>query len=94
MLPKLFLRIRILVCRIFKNPLFIIKVENGIVTKVSGFVKNSFINECIDIAERNNLKFAFVYAENSSFGKPVLKVSIEISKVILQQLRNTWSFNS
>jgi len=94
MIFKTIFRIRIFICRIFCNPLFIIKVENGIVTKVSGTVKNSFVYDCEDIFKHNDLKFAFVYAQNSSYGKPVLKSSSEISKSVLQQLRNTWSFNS
>lgn len=94
MFYKIILRIRILICRTINNPVFIIKIENGIVSKVSGSVKNSFLNDCIDITERNNLKFAFLYAENGSYGKPILKASFEIPKDTLQQLRNTWSFNS
>ena len=94
MFHKIILRIRILICRTINNPVFIIKIENGIVSKVSGSVKNSFLNDCIDITERNNLKYAFVYAENDSYGKPILQASFEIPKDTLQQLRNTWSFNS
>jgi len=94
MIHKIILRSKIFICRVFNAPLFIIKVEDGIVTKVSGTVKNSFLNDCIEIVKRNNVKFAFIYAESSSYGKPVLKTSGEIPADILQQLRNTWSFNS
>ena len=94
MFYKIILRIRILICKTINNPVFIIKIENGIVSKVSGSVKNSFLNDCIDITERNNLKYAIVYAEKGSYGKPILKSSFEIPKDTLQQLRNTWSFNS
>jgi Protein of unknown function (DUF3634) len=94
MIHKTVLRTRIFICRVFNNPLFIIKVEDGIVTKVSGTVKNSFVNDCIEIVNRNNVKFAFIYSVNGSYGKPVLKASNEITADILQQLRNTWTFNA
>lgn len=88
------LNLRILFCRIFYKPLFIIKIENGVVTKVAGSVKNSFIADCIEIVKLNNLKHAFIYAVHGKFGRPVLKASKEIPAGMLQQLRNAWGINS
>jgi hypothetical protein len=75
-------------------PFFIIKVENGMATRVSGAVKPGFMNDCIEIVNRNKVISGFIYAQKSAYGKPVLKVSGEISGDIVQQLRNTWSFHS
>ena len=66
MFYKVLLRIRIFICRIIYNPIFIIKIENGIVTKISGSVKVSFINDCIEIADRNKLNHGFIYARNGN----------------------------
>jgi hypothetical protein len=94
MLNKVIFSIRILICRSINNPAFVLKIENGVVSKVSGSVKNSFIYDCIDIIQANNIKYGFVFAENRDFETPILKASFEIQKDVLQQLRNVWSFNS
>lgn len=91
---RLLLITRISVLRVFSNPLFVIKIENGTAIKISGQAKNSFMYDCIEIAKRNNIKYGFIYAKNSIYGNPVLNASYEISKDMLQQLRNTWSFHS
>ncbi len=91
MFYKLFFRVRILLCRILKRPIFIIKVENGITTNVLGIVRNGFINDCTEIFSANRISFAFVYAVNSDYGKPIIYASVEIQKDALQQLRNCWS---
>lgn len=88
------LNIRIFICKVIFNPVFIIKVDHGIVSKVSGTVNSSFVYDCDDVFKRNDIKFAFVYAEKSSYGKPVLKCSGNIPNYALQQLRNIYSFHS
>jgi hypothetical protein len=88
------LKFRILLCRLFSKPLCIIKIENGVVTKVAGSVKNSFIADCIEIVKLNDLQHAFIYTVHGKFGKPVLKASREIPDGMLQQLRNAWGINS
>jgi hypothetical protein len=88
------LKLRILLCRLFSKPLCIIKIESGVVTKVAGYVKNSFITDCIEIVKLNNQQHAFIYAVKGKFGKPVLKASREIPAGMLQQLRNAWGINS
>jgi Protein of unknown function (DUF3634) len=93
MITKISLNIRVLICKIFSSPIFILKIENGNITKASGIVKNSFMADCIEIANRNNIKYAYIFAEKGSYGKPILRASSEIPKDVLQQLRNTYSFN-
>jgi Protein of unknown function (DUF3634) len=93
MIHKIILNIRILICKIFKSPLFIVKIDNGNITKHSGIVKNSFMADCIEIAKRNNINYAFIFAEKGSYGNPIIHASYEIPKDVLQQLRNTYTFN-
>jgi len=88
------LNLRILICRLFNKPLFILKVENGIVTKAFGFAKPGFILDCIEIVKLNNFRSGFIYAANGKFGKPVLRSSKEVPGDMLQQLRNAWGINS
>ncbi len=91
-MTKLFLLVRILFIKLTTNSLFIIKIENGVVTKISGNVKNSFLNDCMEISKRHNLKSGLIYTKKSSYGTDVLKVSNEIKNEMLQRLRNAWSF--
>ena len=90
---KILLAIKLIFCRI-QNPLFIIKISDGDVFKVKGNIKNSFLIDCIDIAKRNVLKFGLVYGVQGPFGKPILKATNDVSKDALQQLRNSWNYNS
>ena len=90
---RLIFRLRIFICRIISNPVFIIKVEEGIVSKVSGTVSNRFMADCIDIFFMNNVQFGYVFTTKSDYGKPIICASREITKEALQQLRNSWSVN-
>jgi Protein of unknown function (DUF3634) len=90
---SLFLKIRLFLLRITDSPLLVIEINNGIPKKIMGNVKSSFLADCVEICERNNLKNGFLYATKSDYGHPVLKGSMEISSEILQQFRNTWGFN-
>jgi hypothetical protein len=89
----LFIKIRLFLLRITGSPLLIIEINNGIPKKIMGNVKSSFLADCVEICQRNNLRYGFLYATKSDDGHPVLKGSIEISSEILQQFRNTWGFN-
>jgi hypothetical protein len=84
------IKIRIFLLRISSSPLLIIEINNGIPRKIMGNVKNSFLADCIEICERNNLGNGFLYTTKSEIGHPVLKGSYEISSEALQQFRNTW----
>lgn len=92
-MTRIILLAKLLFVKLTTSSLFIIKIENGIVTKVSGSVKNSFLNDCIEIVKRNDLKNGLIYANKSSYGTTILNASNEIKGYILQQLRNAWSFN-
>jgi UDP-N-acetylmuramyl pentapeptide synthase len=74
------------------NPIFLIKIRNGEVAKISGSVKNSFLTDCREIAKRNEIESGLIYAVTGSFGKTVVNAGGRVSKEILQQLRNTWNF--
>ncbi len=89
----LFLKIRLFLLRITNAPLLVIEIKNGISKKIMGNVKSSFLADCVEICERNNLSNGFLYATKSDYGHPVLKGSMEIPTEILQQFRNTWGFN-
>lgn len=78
---------------ITQKPMFIIKVSNGNVSKVMGNVKNAFFFDCIEIIERNQIKFGVIYAVNGEFEKSILKASRDIPTDVLQQLRNTYNFS-
>lgn len=91
---KMLLTTQLLYCKIFQQPLFIIKIEGEFVKKVSGNVKSSFMADCIDIINRNNINSGLIYAARGQYGKPVLHVYGAISKHTLQQLRNSWSINA
>ena len=90
---KILLAIKLIFCWI-QNLLFIIKISDGKVSKVKGNVKNGFMIDCIDIAKRNVLKFGLLYGVRGPFGRPILKATNDISKDTLQQLRNSWNYNS
>ncbi len=89
----LFIKMRLFLLRIIDAPLLIIEINDGMPKKIMGNVKSSFLIDCVEICNRNNLKHGFLYATKSNYGHPVLKASIEISSEILQQFRNTWGFN-
>jgi Protein of unknown function (DUF3634) len=91
MMRKIILHINVLLCRIFESPSFIIKIENGRAVRVKGTVKNSFISDCTEIINRNELKSGLIYAVRGQYGKSILKVSGEIPKDVRQQFRNAWS---
>ncbi|MFT3678754.1 MAG: DUF3634 family protein [Ferruginibacter sp.] len=88
---ELFLQLRIFFYSL-SGPVFIIRVSNGKISLAKGFVKNSFISDCSEILDQNNIKSGIVYAAKGPYGKPVLHASSEIPKDILQQLRNTWNY--
>lgn len=86
--------IRIFFIKITQNPLFIIKVQRGIATTVSGTVKHSFMHQCMDIIDRNKIQTAIIYGVKSAFESTTIKTFGEISGDILQQLRNVYSFSA
>jgi hypothetical protein len=91
-MQKLLFSIRLLLCQYGVNPLFLIKIDNGAVTKICGQVKPSFLADCLEIANRNEIHQAFVFASMGAFNKPVVKASANIPKDVLQQLRNAYGF--
>jgi len=91
-MDKLIRTIKLVFCWI-QNPLFILQISDGKISKVKGTVKNGFMVDCKEIVARNSIKSGFIYAVNGRFGKSVLKVTGDVSDEALQQLRNTWNFN-
>ena len=89
---NLFLTLKILICWI-QNPIFIIKLSEGKVSTVKGNVKSSFLLDCADITKLNGVKSGVIYGVSGQFGKPILK-AYNIPKEMLQQLRNSWGYNS
>jgi Protein of unknown function (DUF3634) len=93
-MTTILLTIQLLYCKIFQRPLFIIKIEDTVVKKISGDVKSSFMADCIEIIDRNNVTSGLIYAFKGQYGKPVLHVYGAIPDDILQQLRNTWAIHA
>lgn len=91
-MQKLLFSIRLVLCQYGVNPLFLIKIDNGIATKICGQVKPSFIADCLEIANRNEIQQAFVFATIGAYNKPIVKASFNIPKDVLQQLRNAYGF--
>ena len=88
------LRAKIIFYRIFANPTFIIKIENGIVTKAAGIVRTGYLKDCADIVKESGLKEGLIYAAKGQYGVLVIKGSGKISQETLQKFRNAWSFAS
>lgn len=86
------LGLKIIICRLFENPQFIVKIENGKASKIAGITKPGFIADCIEIAARNEIETGFIYSVKGKYDKYILKASNEIAKEILQQFRNAFSF--
>jgi hypothetical protein len=91
-MQKLLFSIRLLLCQYGVNPLFLIKINNDTVTKISGQVKPSFLSACAEIAQRNQITQGFVFATNGPYNRPIIKTSFNIPKDVLQQFRNAWGF--
>ena len=91
---KIILNTRIFFFKIVLNPIFIIKIEKGIVTKVHGTVKNGFLSQCVDIMARSKVRSAMIYAVKNAYEGKTLKTLGEITGDVRQQLRNVYSFNS
>jgi hypothetical protein len=91
-MQKLLFFIRLLLCRYGVNPLFLVKINNGTVTKICGQVKPSFLSACAEIAQRNQVTHGFVFATNGPYNRPIVKASSNIPKDVLQQFRNAYSF--
>ena len=90
-MDKLIRSIKLVFCWI-QNPLFILQISEGKISKVKGTVKSSFLIDCKEIVERNSVKSGFIYVVNGRYGKSVLKVTNDVSYEALQQLRNTWNY--
>jgi Protein of unknown function (DUF3634) len=90
---KIIIQIKLFFLQIAAAPKLIIEIDNGIPKKISGNVKSVFLVDCLEICARNKIKYALIYVVKGNFDTPVLKASSEISKSVLQQLRNTWGFN-
>lgn len=58
---------------------------------MAGKVRSSFIQDCQDVVLLNQIQTGFVYALNNAAGKPMVFGSREISREMLQQLRNCWN---
>jgi hypothetical protein len=89
---NLLLSLKILFCKIFSSPVFIIEIKKGKVTQVKGAKVIKFVHECEDIAKENNLSNGLIYAVKNSGGKARIKTSSEIPSGVAQRLRNVWSF--
>jgi len=85
------LTLRLWFCRLFQNPLFIIAIKNGQVSKFSGTPKPGFLADSQEVVERNTLHSGFIFAVSGPSGTK-LKASAEIPPHVLQQLRNVWNF--
>jgi Protein of unknown function (DUF3634) len=90
---SIIIKIKLAILQITSSPQLVIEIDNGIPKKISGNVKSVFLTDCLEICERNNVKHALIYVVKGNFETPVLNASSEISKPVLQQLRNTWGFS-
>lgn len=70
------------------------EIKNGELYVVKGKVKNSFKLDCIEVIRLNNTRFGIIYGVRGINNNPVLKCSSNISREMLQQLRNVWGFGS
>ena len=91
-MQQLLFTIRLFLCRYGVNPLFLVKINNGAVTKICGHVKPGFMADCAEIAQRNQITLGFVFATNGPYNRPIIKASLNIPKDVLQQFRNAYSF--
>lgn len=60
-MTKAFLLLRIYLCKLLKNPHFIIKIKNNKVSAFSGRPKPNFIAGCQDIILRGQIAGGFIY---------------------------------
>lgn len=91
---NILLSIKLFLCKISSNPVFIIEVKNSKVRHVKGDKNIKFINDCVDIVRENNISNGLIYAVKNSDGKTIIRTSSEISSESAQRLRNLWSFYS
>lgn len=85
------LKLRIFFCKLFHSPSFIIKFENGAALLAAGKVRQSFVQDCQEIANLNQVRTGFVFVKNNTPRKGMVFSSREISREMLQQLRNCWN---
>ncbi len=91
-MKKLFFSTTLLLCRYGVNPIFLIKIDDGKAIKICGQVKSSFLADCLEIANRNNINQGYIFATNDTYNKPIIKASNNITKNALQQFRNAYNF--
>ena len=91
---NILLSIKLILCKISSNSLFILEIRNSQIRHVSGVKNTKFLNDCEDIVKENNLTFGLIYAVKDTNGKTRIKTSSEISKASAQRIRNLWSFYS
>lgn len=78
--------------QLFHNPVFVIYIRDGKISKQRGIVKSGFKADCMEIIKQNRLKDGIIFCSKNSFGNLCLTASSEIPQEVLQQLRNAWGF--
>jgi hypothetical protein len=91
---KVLLSIKLFLCKISANPVFIIEVKNSQIRLVKGDVSITFLSDCEDIVRENKITFGLIYGVRNSDGKTMIRTSSEIASGSAQRIRNLWSFYS
>jgi hypothetical protein len=69
------LKLKIIACRLFANPVFILQIKNGSINKIGGELKAGFVRDCLEIANANNIKSGIVYGVKGPYNKPMINAS-------------------
>lgn len=75
--------------RLFNPPVFEVKLKAGAGHRARGKVSGAFIQECIDICEREGLDSISVFGVRSEHGIR-LEFSTNVPKSTAQKFRNVW----
>jgi hypothetical protein len=78
---------------IFQSPIFIIQIKENGLAIVKGKPNSVFVNDCKEIVSRMDINNGFIYATKNHYGNTIIKGSFNISKDVLQQIRNVWQFS-
>ena len=91
---NILLSIKLFLCILGSNPVFIIEVKNSLVRYVKGDKNFKFLKDCEDIVCENKISNGLIYATKNSDGKTRIRTTSEISVDAAQRFRNVWSFYS
>ncbi len=75
---------------LFQSPVFIIQIKEKELVIVKGKLNSSFINDCKEIISIANVDNGVIFGKLNYLGDKTIKGSLNISKDVLQQIRNVW----